>query len=436
MTTAGCSKLGGSGGNSDAENDTTSTDGSGNGEDAGGHNETGDLGQSLTTKSGVELTYRKVAVTQTIRTDKYSRATHSAMAGKTFVLLKVQARTASDDAELPSRSEFKLTTDATQYIPRAINAPFKQPVTGEPYSPSSWDSSETSEVGWIVYVVPEETTNFRLAVPSAQTETGDVTWDVIADAGDEITFELTTTKPDSLTIGDSGTLAFTVENTGHKTGRFYRSLEISYPGVTDDQHQIQLDYTIDPGETKTFSVSVTPSGVGSLRVTGLNSELALQQIAPASLSFGETWTTPQGVELTVSDVTLSGSTTYRANGSTETAEAGTRLQFAFVHLTVTNPTTEEQAVPPWDSSISISAEGSTYDDVFNPESWSTEHWQQPVDQSWYGQDGNLESGGQASGVVPLKIPSDLSKQDLSVTTNYQIGWTGPTVEATWSASGD
>lgn len=397
---------------------------------------TGDLNVTLAAEQGFKVTYRDLVATDEIVTeDQYDpRATPAE--GKRYVLVKVRAKQTADDGGVPDPDRFRLVTESSRYavadVATAVEG-IAQPVNGSVYTGGGYSTSVgTTESGWLPFEVPADADTFTLTVQEATTEDDEsLRWNVLVDRPDVATFDVVVDGPEETTVGEEVAYALTVEHTGGRDGRFYREVTLGGDGVEGVEKT--LDYTMEAGESRSTELTATPGGVGTVTVSTRTTTLSETDAEPAQLSFGETWTTPQGLELTVEEVVRSQSTTYAVGDGTESADAGSGLQFAFVRIAAVNPTTESAPAPSWDDGLQLSADGETYADPFDP-TWSDEEWRQPVDAGWFS-GGSIDSGEEASGVVPFKIPAGLTDGDVEVVASWSTGWGGPTVEAVWGASG-
>ncbi|WP_137284013.1 COG1361 family protein [Halorussus salinisoli] len=228
----------------------------------------------------------------------------------------------------------------------------------------------------------------------------------------EAEFELVSSDvPEKVELGEEFAISAEIKNVGSAPGEFDSA--ISAKTASSDWQQAGDAETeeIEPGETATWT-SETVTFEYLMRVTyrieKLEQEFTIQAVS-RKLSLGESFTTPEGVVVSVQRFDLKSYYEYEGyDGSTEQKRAGDGKRWAFVYLKAENTAGQSNFIP-LETDVNLIARNSQYDQKYvNKE------------ENRY-EGGEVEAGIVRKGWLAYEIPNDLSKTDLTVAWSDRDG---------------
>jgi len=419
----------------------TQQDGTQAASDGSGPNREGDIGQTATTADGIQVTYEDLIATQTVVTSESATA---AMDGRRLVLLKLAVRNnTGGTTDLPDGERFELAAGENTYRRTTVTEGggfgsepdrIQQPVLGDEYRASGFVDPGDVASGWLVASVPTDRSEFTLRLTGVTTESGDVpTWSVIADTGDVATCAVTVDGPQTVTQATEASYTITAENTGNRPVRCYRQITATR---RDQAQTTTVARSLDAGETHQTPLSITPRGIGTFTVDSSVETYIETSIEIPTFRFGESWSSPNGLQVTVSDLQFAQEATYEPdyyNGK-RTAEAGTDSKFAFFTIEMSNVgTTRNLDFPGWRNVRIEKTDGNVLSRMYrldtDPERWVSPVSGTPLPEST----ARYDPGESRSAWVLAEIPSSVGPGDMSlrVTTpgiasdpEYGAKWTG------------
>lgn len=234
-------------------------------------------------------------------------------------------------------------------------------------------------------------------------------------------FEVVTVDhPDEVELNKDLQFTITVKNTGDAAGTWTETLSAKIDdGKWDRIGEISLD--VPAGTTATWT-----SGVVSLayqttvyyRLEEAATEFSVQFVA-ATLSYGESFTSPESIAVTVEKVELQRYYEYEDyDGSVSNKRADDGKQWAFVHCHIQNTGTES-AFAPLESDINIIADSRQYDREMVVDTLVNKG--EPYDG------GEIEAGIVRDGWIAYQIPASLSQGD------FRVSWNDDNYEGSWTA---
>lgn len=222
--------------------------------------------------------------------------------------------------------------------------------------------------------------------------------------------------PKQVEIGKEFTIKAEIKNVGNAAGKFHSV--ISGKTVDSDWQKAGDIETeeIAPGETATWTsktVTFSYQMQTTFRIEQLDKQFTIRSVS-RKLAFGETFTSPEGVAVTVQKLELKTYYEYEDyDGNTAEKRAGDGKQWAFVYLKAKNETGESQFVP-LTTDVNLVAGNTQYDEAYiNKEA-----------NKYDG--GEVESGIVRKGWIAYEIPDDLSKADV------RVAWSGEDINGKWS----
>jgi len=211
--------------------------------------------------------------------------------------------------------------------------------------------------------------------------------------------------PEKAEIGESIKFEFTVQNTGEVAGEFETT--ISYTTSESDDWSTGSEAwteTIDAGEEFTFvSEEFTSHYMRSFtyRVDAFDEEATVQWVSK-TLSYGDSYTNPEGVELTVLGERTEKSYTWTSSGYEYTETAADGMTWLFVTVRAEN-TSGEIAYAPSSYDWVVVAGNSQYEQTSNYRSESEQY-----------EGGDIQPGVVREGEILYQVPNDYMQKDSAV----------------------
>ena len=259
---------------------------------------------------------------------------------------------------------------------------------------------------------------------NATESTSDGTDDGSADSGGITTangFQLVSAKvPKKVTMGKQFALKLTIKNVGDSSKAFEStvSVEGNAPGSQQMGH-IQTD-KIAPGKTTTWSTKLTYPYVATVdyHIAELKKTFSID-IVGETLSFGESFLSPNEIAVTVQDVTLTDHYRYKPDsGGSEDVEASDGSQWAFVTVKAENKFRMKQTLPMGNQFV-LHTGGKK---IKPTDHIAKEDGKYKVNK--FG-DRTVASGESLAGWLAYELPADVSEQDIT------IEWHGSDDEGSW-----
>lgn len=460
---AGCTS--GSDGDQGGEStDTASSDGTDGGENATTAEPTteatpsptpvrDDLGETRTTENELRVTLSEYVFTRRLVRDG---ETITPKDGNHFLIARLKFRNnGTDVVSAPSRTDL-LVEDADgirynslEYSPSAFSSEagqVAQPITGTVYTPPEGDYSDPDRplepgqttAGMVTFEIPEDVAKPVLSITTAETAAGDqVRWQCINSQSRTVTFETDVSAPEPPFVQhETYTYTVTVTNTGGHAGKFEAPLSTSggvYP-QRDEEGPVLIGGTLKPGESLTREVAIRVEGDESFSVT-FEGTVTDESVSRPTYAFGETWTTPDGLEVTVRNVQFVERFEYEENLSddvvTEQAESGRKfLAFEVVsEYTGTDDSvqfpeefTVELSSGEGASSVYVSGDGLAGDTLDRSYSPSTLYAYGPGDSE--------------RGWLLYDVDKSVTLSDVTLSTTRNTGFGGNLDFAQWTQSGE
>lgn len=294
---------------------------------------------------------------------------------------------------------------------------FREP-DGQPLDRTEIGPNETG-TGWILADVPYEQVTSGLQLTwdrSLYSSTPEASWTFgshVAPAFEISDFDF----PNEVEIGTTATGSVTVQNTGDETGAFQGILERRDVGGHEWEQLETVTLEIEAGSEASWSTEIQEPYIGPSEYRFLPETTPRTiDFVPATRSFGDSYTTPEGQEISVSlgMMNFDGfDTEYTLdNWSEDTVTAESGNQFAFVNISVEN-TGPDPDIPPRQDAFSALVAGNEYS-VFAADDWGRADFKSPITGSEYYPGGVDDPGEITSGWLVFQVPDDLSVEDLTV----------------------
>lgn len=225
--------------------------------------------------------------------------------------------------------------------------------------------------------------------------------------------------PEAVEVGEPYTLEIEIRNTGGEDGRFVAPLYAGEAGSGTWLEIGTVEVDVPAGGTATWPGEVTYETLGEVMFTLGDVEWSVR-IVGATRSFGESYTAPNDMRVTVSGVELAESYEWSSDGETfvETAPAGSR--FAFVSLCAENVGDRTTSTPtPADVSVSVGTRQFDAQIALK------------ADGEFDGAD--IEPGATRRGWMLFEVPTDVTAGDLTVV--WRESTAAGEFAALWSADG-
>jgi len=233
--------------------------------------------------------------------------------------------------------------------------------------------------------------------------------------------------PSKVEIGEPFAFEITVKNTGEQPGTLRADL---YSKTPDSQWERGVEWEIGPvdgGETATVAsekASIDHLTKATYRLGTSDITYTVQTVSK-SLSWGQTYTSPENFTISVDNLTLQESYEYR-NFADEVDDARPEAgsdQWAFIDVTVTNDS-GEPGFSPVSSDFVILAGNSQY----NSESVV---FDDPINKGTPFEGGELQPGVTRSGWVLYSVPLSIAPEDMTVAWSkstfdgdISVNWSG------------
>jgi hypothetical protein len=384
------------------------------------------IGVNQTTSTGLAISVQKLELANSIELSSGDVLEHPE---EIFVLAKLSATNeAEEPQDLPTTREIALVTGDSQYNNLREEAfiedgiEIKDPVDGSFYTGQTEAHPQVSSEGWFVFQVPREVSSVEVAWSRETIESETLYWEGSVDPGKLPNLRLGGINgPEQVEVGEKFWIDVEVENHGGSTGSFSSEYELSVPSGDDPTER--LEFEVPGGEEKTQSISYRAAALGTITLNlseiGQSHQI---EVTRATRQMGESFRVPLGPKITVENVVLDDSYSYEEYSETKTVEAGSGMQFAFINLTMSNPTSESQIIPPADQ-ILVKTSGNTYEfsamDTFSEPAFIA-----PVTgKEYYNTFTNsLNAGESINRWMAFEIPTGQSLSDLAVQADWEIDW--------------
>ncbi|WP_226042608.1 hypothetical protein [Natrinema sp. DC36] len=225
--------------------------------------------------------------------------------------------------------------------------------------------------------------------------------------------------PGTVGIGSTVSLSVTVRNDADAEESYESSVSRRIRNGEWTELDTTVEISVPAGETVTEDVAVPAYeylAAGTYRLDD-GEHLARTAFVKRELELGESYTTPNGVRLTVSDVTFPDSYTYDTGDGTETIDAAEGEKLAVTHLSAENTTDSTVRTPGTEEAVLRRDEHEFGDMSFDSN----------VDKYTGGE---LEAGARIEGNIASDVPVDERREDLRV--GYEQSFEEGEAIANWS----
>jgi hypothetical protein len=303
-------------------------------------------------------------------------------------------------------------------------------VGGSPLSRPVRLSAGEQTSGWLLAQVPRLTATkvFSMAYQvDGQKTPPDVVWQFPPNNGSQRQFPSfslqSLSMPNQAEVGVDSQYSFTVKNTGNSGGVFRAVSQFRPPDDRNWYGFAKHDARLKPGATNTFKPTIGYEELGGVdyRIRPFGKQTRSVTFVPATRGFGESYTTPGGVEITVSDVQTSGF--YLQRGRYEdrvTPDPGQHYLFARIDTKVV----EQDADDVTRSDFSIESNGTSYD-----VDYMSTPLKRPVSGGTFDTSGSAQSAT-STGWMVFPVPRTITPD------NVTIQWGTNNATARWQSRGN
>ncbi len=319
---AGCSALSDSGGNGSADS----------GGDEGAAEASGNVGVTRVTQEDVRVTVTDAFTASSLLGDSEYVASDD---GSRYLLVNLQVRNNADEEKsIPVHEDLSVRDGEgiRQNQVTSGGSELTEPV-GETYSPpTGWGGDAVIDPGsqfrgWVVYTVQADLTEFQIELPELLTKEDEtVAWDVSLPADTGVVIEESVTTSEDPRSGRPVQVTASIANAGTRTGRIDRSFAVHT--FLNDSVVESISGSVAPGETREVTIEFTPAKTGPYAVESTVREYDPVEVQAREFAFGEAWDLATGLEISVSDPSLTDSVTYdssEGDGLTATPSAGNQF---------------------------------------------------------------------------------------------------------------
>lgn len=227
--------------------------------------------------------------------------------------------------------------------------------------------------------------------------------------------------PGTVGIGSTVSLSVTIENGTDADDTYDSSVSRRIRGGEWTELDATVAISAPAGETTTESVEVPAYdylAAGTYRLDA-GEHVARTAFVERQLEVGESYTNPDGVELTVTEVAFPDSYTYDTGTGTETIEAADGEKLAITYLAAEN-TTDSTVTAPGTGEVVLRRDGQEFGDM----SFDSN------EDKYTG--GELDAGARVEGNIAADVPADAERENLRV--GYEESFDAGDVVANWSLS--
>jgi hypothetical protein len=258
--------------------------------------------------------------------------------------------TGNTDLASPSFESMVLVTDGSQYDPVVTTSMQDSALSvSDPLSKQAYRGGQSvypgvTKEGYLLFEVPEQTTDVQLSVDPTAEDGRRATWAGTVDPDQLPEFEIrSVTVPETHPNGQPLEFEMTVRNSGGREGVFAREVradrsgagrtleaEISKSIPADDT--VEISGFVDAPVTETITLVLDPDHRQEVK------------IVPAKRTFGQRFTTQSGVNIDIGSPTVVESVTTDKGGDTlEYSRQG--YDFSIHDISAWNPTNSEHTEP-------------------------------------------------------------------------------------------
>lgn len=225
--------------------------------------------------------------------------------------------------------------------------------------------------------------------------------------------------PGTVGIGSTVSLSVTVENTTGTEDTYESSVSRQIRGGEWTELDSTVEIAVPAGETTTESVEVPAYdylAAGTYRLDA-GEHLARTAFVHRQLEVGDSYTNPDGVELTVTEVAFPDSYTYDTGDGAETIEASDGEKLAVTSLAAEN-TTDSTATAPGTEEVVLRRDDQEFGDM----SFDSN------EDKYNG--GEFDAGARVEGNIAADVPADADPENLRV--GYEESFDAGDAVANWS----
>jgi hypothetical protein len=261
--------------------------------------------------------------------------------------------TGNTDLASPSFESMVLVTDGSQYDPIVTTSmqdsalSVSNSFSNQAYRGGQSVYPDVTKEGYLLFEVPEQTTDVQLSVDPTAENGRRATWAGTVDPEQLPEFEIrSVTAPETHPNGQPLEFEMTVRNTGGREGVFARDVRVDRPGAGRTL-EAELSEEIPAGERVEISGSVDAPATETITLVLGPSQQHDVEVIPATREFGETFTLQSGINIEVGGPTIADSVT--TDQGAETLDySRERYDFSIHDISVWNPTSSEQTEPDTD----------------------------------------------------------------------------------------
>lgn len=223
-------------------------------------------------------------------------------------------------------------------------------------------------------------------------------------------------------IGNEYSFEVAVTNTGDRPGIYRAPIKLRGGGDVEFETIDSARIYVEPGETQTATISIPEFqfiGEANVRFESPRNEWSVDIVGP-ELPFGQFFSTPVGLRLTVRRVELQEEYAYTSAGEEQTAAAPDGSQWAFLYVEIRNRTGGE-SFGPEKSQFTLQTPTADYDPAFISRE-QNKYFQQRIPEE-----------GRQRGWIGYEVSDSLTIEDVSV--NWVSRDESRPLEATWVPPG-
>lgn len=418
---------------------------------------TDEAGKTIESESGFRFTLEEYVLSNFYRADGERS---SPPEGNQYLLARMTVRNnGTEEATPPARSDF-FAVDGSDIRYNAVEIetgynsegtvthPISAPIYAPPEGYSGVEPIPAGDTlsGLLVFEIPSDIEdpmltlpNQRQPTPTPDDEEGDgpdpepIDWRLSTEDTHRVAFETEITAPDPPFIQhETYTYSVTVTNTGGRAGRYYGAFGFS--GADTGEDDLTLQQTVGGGESVTKEVSARITTDETFTAFFNDTVLSEAQITPPTFAFGEPWTTPDGLEVTVRNVQFVDEITVSEDGETSTQQPSDGNKFLAFEIVSQYTGNDDSSAFPTDFTVQHSdwtVENTASQLDFVELAGSTiDRWYDPSGLYVYG------PGDSENGWLVYSVPASTTLDSIALTTYRETGFAGNYDYGQWTASGD
>lgn len=343
-----------------------------------------------------------------------------ALEGNTLVLVSVRAERSDSRGRFPRRSEFELATESGSYGPLDLDGRVRQPIDADRYSGAGVAGpGDRTRSGWLLFDVPRSAETATLALPNLDVHDdwaagGDPSWEIDLERLDRVDLETTLRTGGTVPLADTTDVRFHTVNRGNREAWVYRLPEADLNGRLEP-----VEYTVPAGGERTGSTTVAAPGYRESIEFETRLESTTLDVEPIRADWGETWTDPNGLEVTCSNPTLADRVEHAGRQSPEGPTDG--WEYLVFEVDVVNESPSLVHALPIGTSFWAVVEEGGESETYHRGAISTSDpvaIHSPIEGREWTAEYNLSRGESAGGLVVIQIPDVRDLTDVGLRVAY------------------